>query len=120
MSLAPRRSGLGGLPVTAVATATALVVVVSLASTAFAFHGPPAIRRSARCCTFHSSTDESAVVLASSKDGDGGTFYDDFADFGNGDDDDGRSEDWKIESTVTLERNETDMTSHDVVTSCDQ
>ena len=92
MSLAPRRSGLGGLPVTAVATATALVVAVSLASTAFAFHGPPAIRRSARCCTFHSSTDESAVVLASSKDGDGGTFYDDFADFGNGDDDDGEDD----------------------------
>jgi len=83
----------GGLPVAAVATG---LIVVSLASTTIAFHGPPAIQRPARC-TFHSSTDESApaaapvsVVLASSKDGDGdgGTFYDDFADFGSSDDED--------------------------------
>ena len=89
---------------------TTALFLASLVSTAYAFHASLGLRtrssdESSKVVLapsrydphYYSSAAGSSAVLASSKDGDGGTFYDDFADFGssgeNDEDDDDDDED---------------------------
>ena len=102
--LVPRRRTLGDRPVVMLTTA---LIFASLAGTTCAFHGPFGLRTTRSSdesskvvlspskynIHYYPSAVDSSVMLASSRDGDGGTFYDDFADFGSSDDSDGDDDD---------------------------